>query len=170
MAVLHLISGLPGSGKTTKAKEISEVSPVVRMSPDEWMRASGIPLRDSASRELIEQFQFELTLTLLAQGLDVVIEWGTWSRSERIKILIATKERGHLVKGYFLSPTLQDLRQRLDIRDRELPETDQVSVGELEAIAKMFENPESEEISMYSEVWFDNASTGRVTPNKGLRG
>ena len=164
MAILHLISGLPGSGKTTKSKEISELVPIVRMSPDEWMQASGIPLRDSSARESIEKFQLDLAWDLLDRGIDVAIEWGTWSKSERVAILLAAKKRGHAVKGYFLTPSTEELRRRLDIRDRELPEIDQVSEGELEVIAKKFQLPESEEISMYSEVWFDYPSTSGATP------
>jgi len=161
MAIIHLISGLPGSGKTTKCKELAKLCPLIRMSPDEWMQASGISLRDASARESIEELQFKLALVLLDRGIDVAIEWGTWSRIERIEILLAAKERGHEVKGYFLNPPIEVLRQRLDIRDRELPESDQVLVSELELIFTMFELPESEEMSLYSEVWFDKPTADK---------
>ena len=33
---MHLMVGLPGSGKTTRAKELERALPAVRLTPDEW--------------------------------------------------------------------------------------------------------------------------------------
>jgi predicted kinase len=41
---LVVITGLPGSGKTTLAVELAASVPSVRMCPDDWMTASGIDL------------------------------------------------------------------------------------------------------------------------------
>ena len=41
---LVVITGLPGSGKTTMATELAHAMPACRMWPDDWMRASGIDL------------------------------------------------------------------------------------------------------------------------------
>ncbi len=35
--VLFLLVGLPGSGKTTRAREIERTHRALRLSPDEWM-------------------------------------------------------------------------------------------------------------------------------------
>ena len=37
MATLHLICGLPGSGKTTLAKQLETSEGAVRFCPDEWI-------------------------------------------------------------------------------------------------------------------------------------
>jgi shikimate kinase len=53
---LVVITGLPGSGKTTLATELARSMPAVRMCPDDWMMSSGIDLwrrvveRDSEGR------------------------------------------------------------------------------------------------------------------------
>ncbi len=39
--LLHLICGLPGSGKTTLAKTIAGSTEAFRFSPDEWIKEIG---------------------------------------------------------------------------------------------------------------------------------
>ncbi len=41
---LVVITGLPGSGKTTLALDLAASLPAARMCPDDWMMASGIDL------------------------------------------------------------------------------------------------------------------------------
>jgi len=65
---LVVITGLPGSGKTTSATELAATLPACRMCPDDWMMASGIDLWDQAARARIESFQLALTLDLLRAG------------------------------------------------------------------------------------------------------
>ena len=45
-ARLILICGLPGSGKTTFARELAPKVPAVRLSPDEWKHDLGIDYYD----------------------------------------------------------------------------------------------------------------------------
>lgn len=35
---LHLLCGLPGSGKTTLARLLEQELPALRLTPDEWMK------------------------------------------------------------------------------------------------------------------------------------
>jgi predicted kinase len=39
-----VITGLPGSGKTSLAASVTESLPAVRMCPDDWMCVAGIDL------------------------------------------------------------------------------------------------------------------------------
>ena len=75
---LIIVCGLPGSGKTTRAKQLEQNRRAVRFCPDEWMDALEIDLRDSEARARIENLQWKLAQDLLALGHTVVIEWGTW--------------------------------------------------------------------------------------------
>jgi adenylate kinase len=43
--VLVIVCGLPGSGKTTLAKEIEEKQQATRFSPDDWMDALELKLQ-----------------------------------------------------------------------------------------------------------------------------
>jgi len=50
----------------------------VRFCPDEWMDALSLNLWDEEKRGRIETLQWKLGQELLARGLTVIIEWGTW--------------------------------------------------------------------------------------------
>ena len=81
--MLIIVCGLPGSGKTTHAKQVEAKLGAVRFSPDEWMNALEIDLYDSQMREQIEALQWTFAQHLLKLGQTVIIEWGTWARAER---------------------------------------------------------------------------------------
>jgi hypothetical protein len=72
---------LPGSGKTTLAKALEGRLRSVRFSPDEWMDALSLNLWDDERRAKIEALQWPFDQELLALGLTVIIEWGTWGRA-----------------------------------------------------------------------------------------
>ena len=78
---LIIVCGLPGAGKTTHAKLLEELG-AIRFCPDEWMEVLSLDLHDEERRAKIESLQWKLSQDLLAQGVTVIIEWGTWGRSE----------------------------------------------------------------------------------------
>src|ERR1700735_2791132 len=89
---LIIVCGLPGSGKTTLARALEDRLGAVRFSPDEWMDALSITIWDAEKRARIETLQWRLAQQLLARGLAVIIEWGTWGRSERDDLRIRARE------------------------------------------------------------------------------
>ena len=91
---LIVITGLPGSGKTTLATELALSMPAVRLCPDDWMMSSGIDLWAGSVRNRIEEFQLALALDLLRSGGNVVIEWGLWAREERDALRDAARSIG----------------------------------------------------------------------------
>lgn len=78
-----MVCGLPGSGKTTRAKLLEAGLRAIRFSPDEWMGALSLDIYDEGKRETIEALQWKFAQRLLTLGVTVIIEWGTWARSER---------------------------------------------------------------------------------------
>src|SRR5258706_510230 len=93
-AKLIIVCGLPGSGKTTMAKKLEETLSAIRFCPDEWMKDLSIDLYDEKRRSQIEELQWELAQKLLTRGLAVIIEWGTWGRSERDRLRLKAQELG----------------------------------------------------------------------------
>src|SRR5688572_26117859 len=100
---LVVICGLPGSGKTSHARRLEHDLPAVRFCPDEWMQSLGISLRDEAARERIEQFQWTMAKRLLSLGQSVLIEWGTWGRSERDRLREQAGALGARVELHYLT-------------------------------------------------------------------
>jgi predicted kinase len=112
--------GLPGSGKTTLAKEFEGKLNAIRLSADEWMDALGIDLCDEARRAKIEALQWKVGRRLLALGLKVIIEWGTWGRQERDTLRLGARELGTAVELHYLSASADELFARIQSRDTEM--------------------------------------------------
>jgi uridine kinase len=56
---LIIARGLPGSGKTTLAKQLEAELHAIPLCPDEWMNALSIDLYDAKKRAQIEARQWE---------------------------------------------------------------------------------------------------------------
>jgi predicted kinase len=87
MATLYLMCGLPGSGKTTLAKQIESLRSALRLCPDEWIGSLLADSTDTAEldrlRAPVESVQWKVAKRALALGINVVLENGFWSREER---------------------------------------------------------------------------------------
>ncbi len=116
---LVVITGLPGSGKTTLATVLAASMSAHRMCPDDWMIASGIDLWDEPVRARIEAFQLALSLDLLRAGHNVVIEWGVWAREERDALRDAARLIGAPVELRYVSADADELWRRIVDRDLE---------------------------------------------------
>ncbi|MEN9643463.1 MAG: hypothetical protein RL238_132 [Actinomycetota bacterium] len=123
MARLIILCGLPGSGKTTVGRRIAAAHGAVRMCPDEWMTSMGVTLWDAGLRAHLEASQWVTTQHLLLEGRDVVIEWGTWARSERDTLRDWCRTHGVLVSLVHLDVPLDELRRRLERRNAQPGET-----------------------------------------------
>ena len=118
---LIIICGLPGAGKTTRARLLETKLHAVRLSADDWMQALAINLWDEAMRARIEALQWTLAQRLLALGQIVIIEWGTWGRSERDALRLGARASGAAVELHYLSEPLDVLFERLQRRRLEDP-------------------------------------------------
>jgi predicted kinase len=147
---LVVITGLPGSGKTTLALELATSMPAVRMCPDDWMMASGIDLWDAVARARIEQFQLELALTFLSAGENVIIEWGVWSREERDALRDAARAVGASVELRSVTAPVEELWRRLVERDLEGRWASRsITRAELDEWYGDYEAPSDEELATY---------------------
>jgi predicted kinase len=145
---LIIICGLPGSGKTTLAREFETRLHAVRFEPDEWMEALALDLYDEQSRAKIEQLQWKLGRQLLSVGLTVIIEWGTWGRSERDVLRLGARALGAAAELHYLHASVDVLLERLRCRNRENPPI------EPEALARwieVFQPPTPDELSLFDE-------------------
>ena len=143
---LIIVCGLPGSGKTTHAKQLERKLRAIRLCPDEWMATLGINLHDTKARERIEALQWKLTQDLLTVGQTVLIEWGTWGRSERDALRVGARALGAIVELHFLDVPIDTLFERIQQRNRESPP---IQRADLLLWVKTFERPSSEEMALF---------------------
>src|SRR5882762_7261908 len=148
---LIIVCGLPGSGKTTHAKGLESRLRAVRFCPDEWMDALSIDLYDEERRAKIEALQWKFGRKLLALGLTVIIEWGTWGRSERDTLRLGARALGAAVELHYLSVPVDVLFERTQRRGMERP---RIERDQLLRWVEMFQAPAPEEIAL-----FDKSST-----------
>jgi len=102
-ATMLLMVGLPGAGKTTRAKELAAAHRALRLTPDEWM----IPLfGDSMAdgkRFVLEGRLITVALQALRLGISVVLDYGLWGRDERSALRWLARSAGASCQVVYLS-------------------------------------------------------------------
>jgi predicted kinase len=145
---LIIVCGLPGSGKTTLARALESRYRAVRFSPDEWIDALSLNLYDEERRGKIEALQWKFGQELLALGLTVIIEWGTWGRSERDALRLGARALGAAVELHYLSAPADVLFDRIQRRGMENPPIERDAVSRW---FEMFQAPTPEEMALFDE-------------------
>lgn len=147
-ARLIIVCGLPGSGKTTHARKLEAELDGIRLAPDEWMDALDINLWDEGMRAKIEALQWQFAQQLLTRGMTVIIEWGTWGRSERDALRLRARELGAAVELHYLSAPLDVLFKRVQCRAMENPPIQREQFAEW---AERFQTPTTAELAQFDK-------------------
>ena len=150
IATLHLTCGLPGAGKTTLAREIEQRG-ALRLTSDEWIiRLHGddpATARNEAIRNGVEAALLDLAVRVLSLGVDVVLDFGVWSRSEREEFRARAAALGARSELHFLDIPLDELIARVAARNTDLPPgTFAIDEAEMRLWATWFERPDADEL------------------------
>ncbi|MGA2439518.1 MAG: ATP-binding protein [Tepidisphaeraceae bacterium] len=151
MATLHLICGLPCSGKTTLARRIEQERSAVRLTPDEWIaRLFGDDIsgaRLDAARDPVESVLWDLAARVLVVGVDVILDYGFWSRIERDDFRSRATRLGARSELHFLNVTEEAILTRLAARNnRRPPGTFWIDEARVREWARIFEPPGEDEL------------------------
>jgi predicted kinase len=158
-ATLHIVCGLPGSGKTTRSRAIAAEIGVIRLCPDEWMSDLGIDLRNEGVREALERRFWELTRHLLESGTSVILESGAWSRNERDEWRGYARSVGAAVVLHWLDVPFDELLRRVRHRARHEGGLD-IDESELRQWWNAFEPPTPAELALFDR--FDSRHSPQI--------
>jgi predicted kinase len=91
---MFVMVGAVASGKTTRARELAAEHGALRLTPDEWMIPLFGQVQPEGMRNVVEGRLIWLALSALRNGMDVVLDFGVWSRVERsaLRALAASVE------------------------------------------------------------------------------
>lgn len=119
---LYIMVGLPGSGKTTKAKQLENEYNAIRFTPDHWhLELFGDDLGhcDHDKRHsTIERIMWELAKKLLAKGISVILDYGLWAREEREFFYREAIRLDTYFQVYYMDIVKDELLKRLEKRNK----------------------------------------------------
>ena len=113
---VHLLCGLPGSGKTTFARRLAVERSAVLVNADERMIArhgTNPPAKEFAAfaAAIFEELWGE-TAQHVAVGRDVILDWGFWSRADRDRARQRVVATGATAKLYWVRCSDEIARSR----------------------------------------------------------
>lgn len=158
MATLHLMVGLPGSGKTTLARKLETKCSALRLTLDEWhIRLFGCDVHDdsdesdfskhNARHEAVELLLRDAAARVLVLGVDVILDFGFWVRSQRDELRAKARELGADFKIHFTDVSEELLLERIKARNAQLPAgTFHIPVVKLKEWMRLFEPPSPDEL------------------------
>lgn len=151
MATLHLMVGLPCSGKTTLARKLEQERSALRLTPDEWQlplfgQDAEEPEHDSR-HSLIEAMLWKIASRALELGTNVILDFGFWAREEREDYRLRAKQLGASSEVHFLDVSEDELLRRLEERNSQpLKESFYISVEMMKPWLDVFQRPTPDEL------------------------
>ena len=154
MPTLHLICGLPCSGKTTYAKRLEQEVSALRLTPDEWhIRLFGhdvLEEESGARHDRIEALLWKVAARVLALKVDVILDFGFWGKGEREDYRTRAAKLGANSELHYLDAPNEVLLERLDKRNAELPEgAAYIPEAKLREWISWFQPPTPDELKTY---------------------
>jgi predicted kinase len=110
------------------------------------MAALSLDIYDEPRREQIEGLQWKFAQELLARGVSVIIEWGTWGRSERDRLRLDARAIGAAAELHYVTAPVEILYERVSRRGMEDPP---IQLGDIEQWAAKFEEPTADELALF---------------------
>lgn len=152
MGTLHMMVGLPCSGKTTLARQLESERRALRLTPDEWhLRLFGQDVEHpehGARHDLIEAIMWDVAARALALGTSVILDFGFWAKVEREDFRHRAKELGAASEVHFLDVPAAELLRRLAERNAGTPNaTFRIPAHLMHEWIALFQPPDASELT-----------------------
>jgi predicted kinase len=123
----------------------------LRLSPDEWIiRIYGANISGEAldsARNPVEAAVWDLAARVLELGVDVILEYGFWTRREREEFRTQAAQLGANSELHYTEASEDELLGRLANRNMKLPPgTIWIDEARLRDWFKLFEPPDADEL------------------------
>ena len=152
MATLHLMVGLPCSGKTTLARKLAQERSALRLTVDEWQiglfgQDAKEPEHD-ARHSFIEAMLWNIASRALELGTNVILDFGFWAREEREDYRRRAKRLGASSEVHFLDVSAEELLRRLAVRNSQpSQESFHIPEASMKPWIEFFQKPTPEELN-----------------------
>ncbi len=146
-ATMLLVVGLPGAGKTTRAKELAAANRALRLTPDHWMiPLFGEPMADG-KRFVLEGRLISIALQALRLGTSVVLDYGLWGRDERWALRWLARSAGASCQVVYLPVDKDAQLARIAHRQATSPhQTFPMSEADVDQWREQFQAPDAAEL------------------------
>lgn len=146
-ATLFLIVGHVGAGKSTYSRRLAAERPALRLTPDEWMMPLfGHPDGDG-KRDMLEGRLIGVAIDALELGIDVILDFGLWSRAERAALRWLAASAGATSQTIYLGIDAETQWQRIEQRWAQSPEgTWRATAEDVAGWRAMLEEPDEAEL------------------------
>ena len=139
--------GLPACGKTTLARRLQAERGALRLTPDEWMKPLFDDSEADGKRDVLEGRFVWLALDALRAGVDVVLDFGVWTRDERWALRAMAADAGAQFELVYLAVTIDEQLDRIRSRNELDPSNSfDISEPDLRHFAALFQAPDSDEL------------------------
>ena len=145
---IYVMVGLPGAGKTTRARQIEAERPALRLTLDEWM----VPLFGEpdagGKQDVLEGRLVWLAIRALRIDVSVILDFGVWSRDERSALRWLAGEAGANCELHYLAIDQEEQQRRLESRfEREPGSTYEMRYFDLDKFRSQFQVPSHDELT-----------------------
>ena len=156
MAKVYMMCGKICSGKSTHAAELKTLHHAVILSVDEITLAlfgQDVGNLHDTYVERAEQYLYEKSVEIIQEGINVVLDWGFWTKEERLYARNYYASKGIEYEFHYIDISPLEWVRRLEKRNLEITEGKTnayfVDEGLAAKFESIFEVPDENEITVW---------------------